>query len=369
MLTLLQHFSIKEQTITSANEWYKNYTRFLVPLKNRATVWKKKEKYRPSLIIDQLKKLRRIRNKYYRERKRGCPNEETRVLLRVINGEVRREIATHKSILLLNNQTKISSTRKSFLVALVSCILMHFSKLDNRQSVLSDKKEIVHTLFSYYEKQFKKTVIKTDEPNDMGIEEEHGILLKELSVSEETIQFTSAFEITKFIKKLKPKKSSGFEQISNFMMKLLPQSYITCLVNCFNVWLNDGRYPDQCKLTKIGTLNKLKAGVPRCDESRPISLLATHSKLFGKVILEKVRYWAEMNQLIPSEQSAFHPDCVLPRRVLSIYQEVDNNRVGNIPTLVIYMDYQKAYDKVCHAALIVKLNRLGMVHGLLKFVV
>ena len=31
-----------------------------------------------------------------------------------------------------------------------------------------------------------------------------------------------------------------------------------------------------------------------------------------------------MNQLIPSEQSGFRPGCLLPTRVLSIYQEVDN---------------------------------------------
>ena len=73
LLALLQDFWIKEQTITSVNEWYNNYTRFLVALKNRVTVWKKKEKYRPSLpslIIDKLKKLRRIRNTT--ERKRGA---------------------------------------------------------------------------------------------------------------------------------------------------------------------------------------------------------------------------------------------------------------------------------------------------------
>ena len=87
------------------------------------------------------------------------------------------------------------------------------------------------------------------------------------------------------------------------------------------------------------------------------------------MILEKVRYWAERNQLIPSEQSGFRPGCLLPTRVLSIYQEVDNNRAANIPMLAIYVDYQKAYDKVWHAALIVKLNRLGTPHGLLKFVV
>ena len=194
------------------------------------------------------------------------------------------------------------------------------------------------------------------------------MLLNELSTSKKSMKFTNAFEITKFIKKLKPKKSLGFDQISNFMIKLLPPSYTTCSVNCFNVWLAEDRYSEQWKLAKIVTLNELKAGVPCCDQTRPISLLATHSKLFEKVILEKVRYWAERNQLIPSEQSGFRPGCLLPTRVLSIYQEVDSNRAANIPTLAIYVYYQKAYDKVWHAALIVKLNRLGMRHGLLKFV-
>ncbi|CAF1280177.1 unnamed protein product [Rotaria magnacalcarata] len=104
-----------------------------------------------------------------------------------------------------------------------------------------------------------------------------------------------------------------------------------------------------------------------CDQTRPISLLATHSKLFEKIILEKVRYWAEMNQLIPSEQSGFRPGCLLLTRVLSIYQGVDNTMAAHIPTLAIYVDYQNAYDKVWHAALIGKLNRLGIPHGLLKF--
>ena len=83
-------------------------------------------------------------------------------------------------------------------------------------------------------------------------------------------------------------------------------------------WIKEGRYPKQWKLAKIVTLNKLKAGVPRCDQTRPISLLATHSELFEKIILEKVQYWAETNQLIPSEQSGFRPGCLLPTRILYI---------------------------------------------------
>ncbi|CAF5194789.1 unnamed protein product, partial [Rotaria magnacalcarata] len=153
------------------------------------------------------------------------------------------------------------------------------------------------------------------------------------------------------------------------MIKRIPPGYINCLANCFNTWLKEYRYPDVWKLAKIITLNKLKAGVPRCDQTRPISLLATHSKLFEKIMLERIRLWAETNSLVPIEQSGFRPGCLLPTRVLSIYQEIKNNMTANIPTLAIYVDYQKAYDKVWHKGLIVKLNRLSIPLGLLKLIV
>ena len=66
----------------------------------------------------------------------------------------------------------------------------------------------------------------------------------------------------------------------------------------------------------------------------------------------------DTNQIIPVEQPSFRPRCLLPTRVLSIFQEVKNSMVANIPTLAIYVDYQKAYDQVWHAALITKLWRL-----------
>ena len=41
---------------------------------------------------------------------------------------------------------------------------------------------------------------------------------------------------------------------------------------------------------------------------------------------------------------------------------------ANLPTLALYVDYQKAYDRVWHAALIFKLHRLGMPLDLLKMI-
>lgn len=140
---------------------------------------------------------------------------------------------------------------------------------------------------------------------------------------------------------MKPKKSTGFDLVSNFMIKKLPPSYIDCLGKCFNSCLSECSYPEEWKIAKIITLNKLKSGTPKCDRNRPIFLLATHSKLLEKVVLNRIRPWAESNHLVFHEQSGFRPKCLLPTRVLSIYKEVKNNRAANFPTLAIYVDYKR----------------------------
>ena len=167
---------------------------------------------------------------------------------------------------------------------------------------------------------------------------------------------------------MKGKKSSGQDQVSHQMIKFLPPIYIECLVRCFNSWLKACKYPGFWKTVKIVTLNKLKTGVPRCDQTRPISLLATHSKIFEQILLEKVRHWAEGNGLVPREQSGFRNKCLQQTRVLSILQEVKNNLAANAPTLAIYVDYEKSYDRVWHAGLLVKLHRLDIPLDLIKMI-
>ena len=160
----------------------------------------------------------------------------------------------------------------------------------------------------------------------------------------------------------------SLDLVLNLMIKKLPRSYIDCLAKCFNIWLRECRYSDEWKLANIVTLNKQKPGVPKCDQNRSIALLATHSKLFEKVLLQRIRYWAESNHLVPVEQSGFRQKSLLPTRVLSIYQEVKNNMAANLPTLAIYVDYQKAYDRVWHTALLFKLWGFDMPIELLKII-
>ncbi|CAF4490181.1 unnamed protein product [Rotaria socialis] len=242
-------------------------------------------------------------------------------------------------------------------------------KRDTGKTVLTKENEISDDLYRYYSEQFKAQNADMSDAHENQIETEYLELINKLSILNEKIEKANFTKIKKHILKLKQKKSSGFDAVSNFIIIRIPPGYISCLVNCFNTWLNERRYPDMWKLTKVVTLNKLKAVIPRCDQTRSILLLATHSKLFERIMLERLRYWAESNRLGPAEKSGFRSGYLFQTRVLSIFQEVKNNMTANIPTPAVYVDYQKAYDKVWHKGLVVKRNRMTIPLGLLKLII
>jgi hypothetical protein len=120
----------------------------------------------------------------------------------------------------------------------------------------------------------KEPPLDKDNKHDREIDDEYKLVVNDI-ISSDKLQLepVSVLEIQKLIKKLKNKKSSGYDDVSNYMIKMLPPAYVQCLTKCFNIWLQRCQYPEFWKLAKLVTLNKLKAGVPRTDQTRPISLL------------------------------------------------------------------------------------------------
>ena len=78
-------------------------------------------------------------------------------------------------------------------------------------------------MYHYYEEQFKVQNIDMSNPYDAQIETEYLELMNKLELSNEKIEMTNVRERKQHISKKKPKQSSGFDQVSNFMIKRLHQ--------------------------------------------------------------------------------------------------------------------------------------------------
>ncbi len=105
----------------------------------------------------------------------------------------------------------------------------------------------------------------------------------------EEVEQTNLKEICDSLRSLKSKRSAGYDSVSNYMLKILSPGYLQFLCYCFNLWLTKCRFSNNSKVAEIINLNKLKTSIPRSDQTRPISLLATHSKVFEKILLARIR--------------------------------------------------------------------------------
>ncbi len=98
------------------------------------------------------------------------------------------------------------------------------SKLTTESDTISDHQEIATTLYNYYKDQAKAPLTDHNNPHDSYIEKEHIRIQDNLfQATDANLQPISVPEVIKLIKRLKNKMSSGYDRLSNHMMKLLPQ--------------------------------------------------------------------------------------------------------------------------------------------------
>jgi hypothetical protein len=111
-------------------------------------------------------------------------------------------------------------------------------------------------------------------------------------------------EVHAIISSLHPKKSSGYDLITGRILQALPPVAIQFLIQLFNAALILGYFPAQWKVAQIILL--LKPGKPHEIISyRPISLLSVVSKVFEKLLLNRLLPLVASHSLIPDHQFGF----------------------------------------------------------------
>ena len=140
-----------------------------------------------------------------------------------------------------------------------------------------DNKSISNGFSKYYEK------VATNLANDIPINiEDHREYLPERNNEWNFTEITKE-ELLMIIKTLKNKKSTGFDGISNQILKLIGDIIAKPLTKLINQSLSEGNFPKILKNAKIVPIFK-KGNVYEIGNYRPISLLPSLSKIWEKVI-------------------------------------------------------------------------------------
>lgn len=160
-------------------------------------------------------------------------------------------------------------------------------------------------------------------------------------------------------KKIKNKKSSGYDEISGFLLKQVIDPIATILTHLINLSLTEGRFPNILKTNRIIPI--LKGGDGRYMENyRPVALISVFSKVLEYSFLSRIEIFFEKHNILSQSQYGFRRGCSTMGAVQHLYERVVGHlEEGKCPA-GIFCDLSRAFDCVNVTLLITKMELYGV---------
>lgn len=152
------------------------------------------------------------------------------------------------------------------------------------------------------------------------------------------------------------KKAPGMDQITGQMLKKLPENCIKFIVYVFNAIMRTGYYPQKWKISQIIMIPKPGKEPTQVSSYRPISLLPILSKLFEKVLANKIKL--HLDEIIPKTQFGFREEHGTVEQIHRIVNEIKIALDTKQFCSAVFLDIAQAFDKVWHEGLIHKIKVL-----------
>ena len=160
-------------------------------------------------------------------------------------------------------------------------------------------------------------------------------------------------------------KAQGPDNISGVVLKKCSKALCQPLSLIFQLIYNTGLIPHQWKLANIVPVFK-KGDNKDVSNYRRTSLTCLTAKAMERIVYEKILCRTE--NLIDSRQHGFLRNKSCSTNMISLTESHSVSLLSKVPTDIIYFDFAKAFDSVCHDLILKKLkNQFGIDGRLLKF--
>ena len=166
-------------------------------------------------------------------------------------------------------------------------------------------------------------------------------------------------EVSNIVQSLKPKHSSGYDDISNKLIKELHPVILKPFTEVINRSLQEGTFLDDMKRSDTIPLYKTKEKYYTTNY-RPISLLLTLSKILEKVVYKRTIKFLDKNELIYNSQYGFRAKHSCVDAVMELTTEILKSRENTLHTISVFLDLSKAFDTLDPKILIKKLEKYGL---------
>ena len=172
-------------------------------------------------------------------------------------------------------------------------------------------------------------------------------------------------EVIKIIDSLK-NSAPGYDGITASILKLCKNIIIGPLVHLCNLSLTQGIFPDSLKIANILPLYKAEDPMS-FNNYRPVSLLSVLSKVFEKVMYNRLINFLEIYKILIEKQFGFRKLHTTYMALMVLMDELTKAMECGDFVIGVYLDFSKAFDTVNHDILLSKLNHYGIRGNALKW--
>lgn len=183
----------------------------------------------------------------------------------------------------------------------------------------------------------------------------------QIEVSDRTmfVKKVNSQEIINIVKNLKNKMSCGNDGVPTSLLKFCINEIVDPLCYIVNNSLRYGIFPDSLKVALVIPIHK-KGDQTEIDNYRPISLLSAFSKLFEKVMSNRLMDYMLLNNYFNIFQHGYLKGRSTQTAVYQFTHEILNALENNDIALGVFLDLSKAYDCIDHELLLYKLEKYGV---------
>jgi Reverse transcriptase (RNA-dependent DNA polymerase) len=178
-------------------------------------------------------------------------------------------------------------------------------------------------------------------------------------------KYVTPFEVQRAVNDI-ISPAEGVDLICIKMLKLCINIILPALTFIINVCLQTGEFPALWKKAILKALPKIRKAVAASD-FRPISILCVMSKVLEKIVYEQLVEYLTTRNVFDKLQSGFKKMHSTATALLKITEDLRLSIFKGEVTLMVFLDYSKAFDLIDHALLLKKLRKLNLSEPAIKF--